>query len=245
MLLFARGLLWGLMVFVTVLVTIILSSEPRYYIMVLPLMLLAWLQMLINVANRMPRKWGELLIVGGLSLVTLNNFSASVRLLKEQRAGDRFLQVYKGGKWLPAVRMAELIRQQVKPGESVIGPSGSVLSYLSGVHVYTQRELAGRVPQRKLPGRIRDLKVRYVVLPAPLYRDKEPLMYRMASRRLLVGYPTIATTSDGWRLAGLRVVVPKGDWTKAKKSPSTTHKSAKRAKPKGSDRAVTKPHAAR
>jgi hypothetical protein len=218
-----RHPLWALLAWVTVLATVIASAEPRYYVMILPMLLVAWLAMLVKLARKLPRPWDEVLLVGGLALVTLNNLSASVSFVKEQRSVP-FLKHYKydrkvkTGEWMVSLQMAELIAKHLPPGARVIGPSGSVLSYVSGRHVYTQRELLPRRGHvQRFPQIIADKNIEYAIFPAPHYRQKEPAVARLMERGVLrPAGPTIAEVAE-MRLARLRVLVPEGDWQKLPK----------------------------
>jgi hypothetical protein len=179
--------------------------------MVLPILLLSWLMMLLWVRERLPGRWGEVVLAGGLAVVTLNNFSASVGFVREQRAGD-FLAVYRDGKWLPVIRMAEVLKQKVPADEKVLGPSGSVMSYFSGRHVLTQREILprrGRVDE--FPQIIADRNIPYAIFPATLYRDKEPAISRLMERGVMRVSKRVGEAGP-MRLYRLRVVVPETDW---------------------------------
>jgi hypothetical protein len=225
---------WALLCWGTIAVTVLISAEPRYYVMILPVLMLAWLLLVGSASVRLPGRWGEVALVAGLAVVTLNNVSASVSFIREQRSVP-FLETYrydrarKEGEWVRVVKMAELIRRHVPEGARVIGPSGSVLSYLSGRHVYTQRELLprrGGVPD--FPRMIADKAIEYAIFPAPLYRSKEPAMSRLMERGILRPDGGVIGDAGGMRLARLRVIVPDVDWTQLPK----LYGSQSRAKPK-------------
>jgi hypothetical protein len=116
--------------------------------------------------------------------------------------------------------MAMLIRDRLPEGATVLGPSGSVMSYLSGHHVYSQREIVptrGHVPE--FPRMLYDKHIAYGVFPSSLYKDKEPAIRRLMERGIMrAAHHRIAETS-GWRLHRLYVHVPGGDWTKIPKGP--------------------------
>jgi hypothetical protein len=118
--------------------------------------------------------------------------------------------------------MAELIKARVKPNETVLGPSGSILSFLSGRHVYTRREV---LPRRghvsSFPRIFHNKRITYAVFPGTWYRDKEPAIAHLMDRGVLRPGPRVGEV-DGMRLAQLRVYVPKGDWTKLPRVTATT-----------------------
>jgi hypothetical protein len=212
-----RHPLWAIFAWFMIATTVIYSDEPRYYLMVLPILLLAWLTMLMKLRDRLPGRWGEVLLGAGLAIVTLNNMTASVHFVREQRAGSRFLNEYRDGKWLPVIRMAEVIRRNVPAGETVLGPSGSVMSYLSGRHVITQREL---LPRRghvtEFPHIIAERKLEYAIFPAAVYRDKEPAIARLMERGVLRVKRRLGDVT-GMRLYRVRTVVPETDWQRLPK----------------------------
>jgi hypothetical protein len=216
-LLLRRHLAWALLAWLTFIATILYAAEPRYYLMVMPILLLAWLKLLMTIAQRVPQRWGELFLGIGLAIVVGNNFSRSINFVKEQRSRP-FLEHYKSGKWLPAYRMAMLIRERLPEGAAVLGPSGSVMSYLSDHHVYSQREI---VPTRghvlEFPRLLYDKHIAYAVFPSSLYKDKEPAIRRLMERGIMRAGRSRVAETNGWRLHRLYVHVPAGDWTKIAK----------------------------
>jgi hypothetical protein len=212
-----RHLLWAIFAWFMIATTVVYSDEPRYYLMILPILLLGWLMMLVRLGRRLPGRWGDVLLGVGLGLVTLNNITASIHFVKEQRAGSKFLTEYRDGKWPPVIRMAELIRKKVPPGETVLGPSGSVLSYLSGRHVITQREvLPRRGHVNEFPKIIAERNIQFGIFPATLYRDKEPAIARLMERGVLRVKRRVGEAT-GMRLYRLRVLVPETDWQRLPK----------------------------
>ncbi|CAN5637189.1 hypothetical protein BH09PLA1_BH09PLA1_17770 [soil metagenome] len=211
-----RHLLWAIFAWLMIATTVVYSDEPRYYLMILPILLLAWLTALMRIGQALPQQWGEMLLGAGLAVVTVNNMTASMHFVKEQRSTN-FLETYRDGKWLPAIHMAKILQEKIPVGRSVLGPSGSVLSYLSGRHVMTQREL---LPRRghvaEFPAIIHDRQISYAIFPATLYRDKEPALARLMERGVLRVKKRIGDAS-GMRLYQLRVVVPESDWQRLPK----------------------------
>jgi hypothetical protein len=236
-----RHMLWVLMVWITFGVTLLLSAEPRYYMTVLPILLLGWLLMTCAIARRLPRLWGELLLVASLMLVTLNNISASTHFVIEQRRTD-FLSHYRKGEFIPLLEMCEQIRQHVKPDQKVLGPSGTILSVFTGRHVYIQREVFPYGSIYRAPRTVARMRFSYAVFPSTLYWDKEPIIARLMAKRIIMPGMRVATVSKKMFLAVPRVTVPNGDWrklpkgwkppkpVKAKKKPPATHPQSLRAK---------------
>jgi hypothetical protein len=249
LLLIRRHPLWALMIFITFGITLVLSSQPRYYIMVLPMLLLAWLLMLCEIVRRLPKRAGEVVLFCGLALVTLNNLSASVAFIKDQRS-PRFVMKYKDGKYVSTVKMCDIILDRVPRDGHVLAPSGSIMTYITGVHVFTQRELIPHGAGLHLPEAIHATNIRYAVFPARVYRVKQPLIARLVDRNLLIPTKKFGTAGDMW-LARVQAIVPEGDWRELPKgwqpAPQTTRKPAatqpaerKRA-PKTTKKPATKP----
>ena len=161
----------ALMIFITFGITLILSTQPRYYTMVLPLMLLGWILMLMEIEKRLPRKWSGIALAIGLALIAGNNISASVSFIREQRSIP-FLKHYKNGKYLTAVHMSDLIIKRVPRDGHVLGPSASLMTYISGIHVFSQREILGRRNAVQYPQALIEAGINYAVLPARAYRAR-------------------------------------------------------------------------
>jgi hypothetical protein len=231
LLLLRRHAMWVLMVFGTLAATMIVSSEPRYYLMVLPTLLLGWLALLCTIARRTSRLWGEIILVVGLSIVTLNNLSASIGFFIEQHRSD-FISHYKKGGYVAELQMCEAIRQHVQPDQRVLGPSGPIMSILTGVHVYTQREIMPRGQNVHSMELVAATHLDYVVSPGGIYHEKDPLIARMFRVHLITPIKTIATTPAGWHLSTIQVTVPPTDWRKLPKGwrpPATTRPARRHA----------------
>lgn len=210
LLLVRRHTLWALMIYITFGITLVLSSQPRYYTMVLPMLLLAWLLMLCEIVRRVPRRMGEIVLLCGLALVTLNNLSASVAFIKDQRS-PQFVQNYKKGKYVSTVEMCDIILDRVPHHAHVLAPSGSIMTYITGVHVFTQRELIPHGAGVHLPEAIHATNIRYAVFPARVYRVKQPLIARLMDRNLLIPVKKLGRAGEMW-LARVKSIVPEGDW---------------------------------
>jgi hypothetical protein len=219
LLLFRHHALWVLMVFATVGATLLLSSEARYYMMVLPILLLGWLTLTCALASRLSVKHGQIVLLCSLALVVLNNLSASVRFFSEQRRLD-FLAHYRKGEFVPVLAMCEQIRKHAGPRQKVLGPMGSIMSVFSGRHVVTQRELFPYEWTSRAPRIVSRAKLRYVVFPARLYEKKEPLIAALMRKHIIVPRTKVATVraKPAMVLAKPKITVVEGDWRKLKGS---------------------------
>ncbi|MBV8780045.1 MAG: glycosyltransferase family 39 protein [Phycisphaerae bacterium] len=230
-----RNPLWVLLIFITFAVTVLLSAEPRYYLMVLPLLALGWMLMLDGLLRIAPGKWGTLLFCGLTLLVEGNNIAHDVPIIIEQRSHP-FLEHYRRGEYVPLIALAEQIRQQLPVNANVLGPSASVLSYLSGRHVWSQREIFDpdarpRVKILDYPHHMADLHFDAAVFPARLYWDKEPTIARLMDRRLVVATKTLYS-SERLLLSTVEIRIPPGDWRALPKPPPRIVHAPKRKKKK-------------
>ena len=78
-----RQPLWLAIILLTFLVTVLLSAEPRYYIMVLPLLALGWILLMDRVQIWLPNSVGTLLAYGLLLVVVGNNIARAVPIIIE------------------------------------------------------------------------------------------------------------------------------------------------------------------
>ena len=230
-LLFRRHPLWAWVVFITFAVTLVASAESRYYVMIVPMMLLGWLLMLSALARRVPGHWGLLVMGLGLLIVTGNNLSAVVGFVAEQRRTP-FVERYEHGKYVPLLKMCDLIRARVGPDERVLAPMAPMMTYVTGRQVLSQREV---LPRRgnvlHLPQALFDARLNYAVFPAALYRVKEPLVARLMERNILYSFRKIGEVSDACYLSRVRVRVPPGDWRELPKGWKPPEATPKKPKP--------------
>jgi hypothetical protein len=208
-----RHLPWALITLLTVAVTLVWSTQARYYTAVLPFLLLGWLKGLLWIANRLPVSLRHWPIMLGLLLPTTTNLVMDARFIREQRAVS-FLATYKEGKYVPLINLSEIIARRVPPGQTVIGPSASILSYLSGRHVYSERELLQHTSLRNLPHYIRAQQIGWAVFPARAYERERRIRQLMELHILRRGPAWEGGVTDYMLLAPLHTVHVTGDWTK-------------------------------
>lgn len=174
----ARRPLWGMYVLATFAMMLIMGSVPRYFLMILPLLLLEW-AMLIHLAARwigrlIPWRFTpDWVMLIGLGFATVINAGQTVNLILEQHgreiivgkskhphhailsallAGNwqveqrPFLEIYRGGKMLPVVRVADELRKIVPSHQRILAPEPRILTFLSGRPVFDTVELLARKP---------------------------------------------------------------------------------------------------
>jgi hypothetical protein len=176
----------------------------------------------------LPARWGTFALGLGLALVTLNNLSAVVPFVIEQRASN-FLAEYKHGKCIADLRMADLMLSRVQRDGRVLAPSATILSYITGLSVYGEREVLGHLGPIHYPQALSNAGIRYAVLPARAYRDKDMTSAHLIARGLIVPERNLGRLNNGNWLARVRVIVPTGDWRELPRKESSQRQRARRA----------------
>jgi len=219
-----RNVLWGLLVLLTVGTMGVIGSVPRYFIMILPLLLAGWGLHVAWVAERFRVPLArELVAVVGLGLVVTPNLLSCLNIVREQRGLSRpqqglkyvgFLKAYHAGKWAGVRDVARMVHDNVHPDQQVIGPEATVLTFLSdrdvfGLGMLLPRKDRGGIWYRK----IRDMrsKFEFVVFPDgndKLYDDKDVVTGKLIRLGLLRPTRTVAT-AGGYKLAEYDVAPPK------------------------------------
>lgn len=225
-LLFRRHPLWALLVFLTIVITVMLSTTPRYYLMVMPFLLLVWLKYCDWLRFGSTGAWGNLVLAWGLIFVSGMNLAKIAPFIVEQRTMP-FRENYKRGEYEPVIAMAAVVREHVPAGAKVIGPEGTVMSFVSGREVMMQREL---LPPRKspllYPKLLAERGIEFGIFPAGVYRAGDPDIAKMIERRIIRPTETLGSASE-MTLAKIAVDVPdEPDWRKlpvyVPKPPPTT-----------------------
>lgn len=209
--LLGRHLLWALLIWGLFIVTLVTSTVPRYYMTILPPLLLGWLFSVCWLARRMPGRWPEIVLAIGLALVTLNNLSRSVRLVIEQRSSN-FFKAYKGGDYLPTLEWAAKIRKSVRPDQNVLGPWGNILSVLTGRHVFTQRELLPHGKSLHNPFEVKQANLAVGIFPSDWYRRKDPVIAQLMEKRVISPFRLLDHGPKNSYLATVVVTLPPSDW---------------------------------
>ena len=147
-----RNMLWGAFVGVTVVSLAIGGPIPRYFLMILPLLLAGWGLFVHAIAMkvRTPGRATWAMRVG-LGLVLVFNLVESCNFALTQRGFSRmvdehhhlqrlrhvgFLRASHFGQWAGIYDLAKMIHQNVGEQEKILGPEPTILTYLSGRQVY-------------------------------------------------------------------------------------------------------------
>lgn len=227
---------WALFIVFSACVTVVLSTAPRYYVMILPFLLLGYLLTLRKLGEKLGGGWCDLVLLAGLLFFVIMNIAKLVPFVIEQQrvpfyeAGMRYYDTYRGGKFAPIIHLAEKVRELVPPGARVVTPSAQVVRYLSDREVLMERELlpAKKTP-RHYPEHLASMQIAYAAFPAKIYLDKEPTIANLIRHGVIVPGRRLGSV-DGIRLAEANVQVRPGDWQKLSAPTPATKPTTKKAK---------------
>ena len=221
-LLIRRDLTWGLMVIGLVLITLPLSTVPRYYIMVMPLLWLGWLLLLSRlVLASTPVMRGAVMMIGvGLPLAV--NVGRIFNLVAEQRAPDvawlrtgadrttTFYAKYHEG-MVPRLRaIADMIHANATPTQRIVGPEAHVLTYFSDRAVVGERTIFAKIENKitRYPEELKKYAPDLAIFPFRAYDESDRQVRDLIRRRILAPLSApIARSADAY-LAAAEVKPP-------------------------------------
>ncbi|HEV2295389.1 MAG TPA: hypothetical protein VGR35_16180 [Tepidisphaeraceae bacterium] len=209
--LFRRGLvLWGLLILCTIVVTVLIEVVPRYYLMILPVMMVAYVLLWRALAIRAGPRWGPAVFTAGVVLFVVPNIVRGTKFIYEQHWKDPGRRI----EWERAIVSAEMIKENVPEGSAALAPGATIVSYLSGRDVYMAREIfPENEDMANYPRYLAAKGVEYAIWPPNKIRDHEGLIAEMMDRGVIV--PTeVVMREMGLTLAKIKVVVPPDgvDW---------------------------------
>jgi hypothetical protein len=213
-LLWRRNPLWTLLILLTIAVTLIMGAVPRYYTMIVPLMMLSWIVLAITLAQRFPAKHTDLILLAGILTVVLPNIAWCVKVINQQRHwNDR-----EGPKWADVMSMSEKVREIVPPDQKVIAPGASIMGYLSDREVVASHDILPD-PKKKSevhwPEHLKALNIGYAVYPSSVYRKAERKLRELMDKNVIVPKERVAKV-DELTLWRIEIEVPPAgqDWRK-------------------------------
>jgi MFS family permease len=142
----------ALYVLATVFTMLLIGNKPRYFLMILPMVLVGWAMPVVWWSHRAAksRLASHLILFAGLGFATIPNVIRGIGLAAEQHGLDArwnrrpFLEVYRRGVMARAVEIGQAIAEHVPPGQKVIGPEPRITSFVSGRPVYDLSEVLER-----------------------------------------------------------------------------------------------------
>ncbi|MEM6313239.1 MAG: hypothetical protein AAF743_04085 [Planctomycetota bacterium] len=198
-----RAPLWGITAWVLIGTTIVLSAEPRYYIMILPVLWLGWVLYAQQVyrwtaawmgrergpqgdgqgwRSKLPADFAGWAMTFTLVCVPLLNTPAIINLIAEQRHPD-FDTAYGDGRYAKLRPVAEALTAHTEPDQIILGPEGRVLSYWSRRTVIGDDQLFRVGGVNHAMSMFRTVEPDWGVFPAITHRHTDPDTYRLLDNR--------------------------------------------------------------
>jgi hypothetical protein len=147
-----RNLLWGSFVAVTIGALLFAGPVPRYFLMLLPMLLAGWGLSVRWMAGKAKSPAVARFIFGfGLFFLLVSNVVASFTFVLTQRGFTKafdahrhwsgihyvgFLRAYDFGRWIGFDELGRRVHQATSPRDQLVGPDASVLTFLSDRQVY-------------------------------------------------------------------------------------------------------------
>ena len=147
-----RNMLWGMFVLITTLALIFAGPVPRYFLMILPFLFAGWGLFIQSLAERIASIAVSRFVMGfGLFFLLTINVVADSGFILTQRGFAKlfdsrhhwtglhhvgFLHAYDFGRWEGFDQLALEIHRATNPKDKIIGPSASVLTFMSDRQVY-------------------------------------------------------------------------------------------------------------
>ncbi|MFI5379613.1 MAG: hypothetical protein ACHRHE_09975 [Tepidisphaerales bacterium] len=166
---------WGLYSIVTFAMFLVMGSNTRYLLMVLPMLLVEWALLCHALARwliplipwRFTPDWAML---ATLAFATVIQAALAVNLVLEQHGRSYknhfqrtdFLVSYRNGDVLALKQLADAIRQWVPAGARLLGPEGRITSFLSGRNVYDSADLFANKAGPQWAPAVKDKKITWV-----------------------------------------------------------------------------------
>lgn len=213
---------WALPALALVPMTLVMSSDPRYFMAHLPFVWLGYLLLCRSVCDRLSGSWRVVIAVVLIAPPVALNVARSFKVIAEQRRADlalldgtsrrdAFYTGFQGGSQIRNFAIAESIRRHVEPGEFVVGPDSNILAYLSDRNVLGQRELLRGHDIADYARVLEAHPVRLYVFPMQLYRSHGLWLFRIMQKRF-VRPLNLVEMNDGFMLVEVSVFAPPGDW---------------------------------
>jgi hypothetical protein len=216
-----RNALWGLWVLITV-TGLAIGPVPRYFLMILPLLLAGWGLLVCGVArgfhSAAAAQWTKRI---GFGFVLFSNLITSILFILVQHGytigvderhrwqGFRqvgFLNTYEYGKWSGVYDLADLVRRGCGPNDKILGPEATVLTYLSDRQVYPLTVQLNTGPAGSALYRAALFPVAGKQ-PTPFEGDANRMRELLSSGRICKGAPLAPRPIAGYELCEL-VITP-------------------------------------
>ena len=166
---------WGLYTVLSLAMLLVMGSNPRYLLMVLPMLLVEWALLCHFLARwliplipwRFTPDWAML---STLTFATIIQLALSANLILEQHGRSyhnhfkptEFLVSYRNGNILALKQLADAIRVHVPPGKVILAPEGRITSFLSGRVVFDTKDIFANKPATQWAAAIRAKHITWI-----------------------------------------------------------------------------------
>ncbi len=193
---------WAGLVAVMLLVTLLFAGTvPRYYLMILPLLALGYVQTVRQLGRYLPHRLRHYVITLLLIFPVITNaVEAGVFVVRQHERP--FLAHFEHGYWLPYRAMADAIAQHVPADQRVIAPQHRVVTFWSGRDAINPRRQLRVNPPSDWSSILNNQRVRYVVLPLENYKHEGPQLQQLFAP--LVQQLGLSSEADEWMLVRVR-----------------------------------------
>ena len=225
-----RHPLWALCVAILVIVTIILSAEMRYYLMVLPILWLGWIRLADLVTRRLrPGHRAAVMAFLILSPIVMNLGQVFWLIVEQRRAdlawfdgtqsrSDRFYSYYRNGEVPLWKRMGQAIHERSAPTDRILAPEANIVAYFARDRevVSLRSHIALRVPVEEHAQKLLEYRPTIVVFPARLYIGNDSNVNWMMQLGIISSKRMIRREKQGdqtlFTLDRPQIDIPVGDW---------------------------------
>jgi hypothetical protein len=203
--------LWTLLALLTVFVTLVMGPVPRYYVMIVPLMLMGWLLMFVWLAHRVPAQWAGIVLLLGMALYGVTNIERCVKVVAQQRGWKSMGREEDRPKWQSVMDISEAIRRDLPANAKIIAPAAPIVSYMTDRQALMWRDLDPHQPPSHYPAHLRAMGIGYAVFPSDLYDKGERRIKELMDRGVIEPTKRISKIGD-MMIATVRINVPQGNW---------------------------------
>lgn len=217
-LLVRKSPLWGLYVTITLGMTIVLGSAVRYYLMVLPLLLVGWATFAKWIGDVSARWYrfvphaGEVVMLFWLGLATAPHLVRDAAFILEQHgyAKDHtykgFYAVYRPDSSKKLIALSKTINERVPTKAVVFGFEPRIVTYLSGRNVFHPAEVLKGLKQRQWLAALRKSRVSWIFYEkAAAKRDGSILVNKLLKTKAIGMVSGSETTTNGVVLSRMSV----------------------------------------
>ncbi|QQE12243.1 hypothetical protein JD969_01850 [Planctomycetota bacterium] len=137
LLLFRVNKLWGFMITMFATLWLLFLVVDRYYLAILPLLMIAWYLPVTWIDRNRSAKLGKLALIGALCIFLIPNLIYDGRFIAQRHTAN-FIHEYKGGRFEPVYELADWLKTNTPPNAIIVTSRDTslIISYLSDRTTY-------------------------------------------------------------------------------------------------------------